>query len=613
MKKKITSLLLALVLTVSLAIPAFASEDKVIQTVKTLGIMVGDQNGNMDLASNVTRAQFVKMMVAASSYKDTVGESGSGFTLYKDVSGTHWASEYIYLAAKNGWMIGYTDGTFRPDNPVTLEEACTAVLRVLGYDSSNLAGSFPAAQLNKAASLGLRDGISCIKGQAMTRQNCATLFYNMLTAQMNNGQTYAQTLGYTVSNGEVDYTSVAKNSLSGPYIAQSGSTVPFTPLTVYRNGKASDSAALNQYDVYYYNEGLRTVWIYTERTSGKITALSPSATSPSSVTVSGVNYSIASADATYQLSALGGGSVGNYVTLLLNMDNAVVGVLSGAEADSIYYGVVQSSTKTVSSDDSASVQTEVSVFCTDGATRTFTVAKSTTYTAGKVVSVNVTESGVSISQLSDKTLSGKVNTAASKLGDYTLSENVKIIDTTTVGDAIAIEASRLAGCSLSSSQVRYYTLDDKGNIENLILNDVTGDTWTYVYMKSVEDNSTDMSINVRYSYLLNGKDTVLSSSGTSYPVSAGGAAIRYNADGSIKTMRNMESVKLTELGSLSAMAGTAKYTLADDVQVYLRKDGVYYLTSVSAVNTEDYTLTGWYDNFGCSAGGRIRLIIAVEK
>ena len=53
-------------------------------------------------------------------------------------------------------MTGYTDGTFRPDETVKLEEACAAVLKLLGYDTSALAGSFPSAQLSKAAALGLR-------------------------------------------------------------------------------------------------------------------------------------------------------------------------------------------------------------------------------------------------------------------------------------------------------------------------------------------------------------------------------------------------------------------------------------------------------------------------
>lgn len=62
--------------------------------------------------------------------------------------------------------------------------------------------------------------------------------------------------------------------------------------------------------------------------------------------------------------------------------------------------------------------------------------------------------------------------------------------------------------------------------------------------------------------------------------------ISYKSNGSNKSMRQMSSVRLTEVGVQSAMANNKKYTLAADVQIYLRKNGEYYLTTVSAVSVE---------------------------
>ena len=39
----------------------------------------------------------------------------------------------------------------------------------------------------------------------------------------------------------------------------------------------------------------------------------------------------------------------------------------------------------------------------------------------------------------------------------------------------------------------------------------------------------------------------------------------------------------------------------------------YYASSLSAINTKEYQLTGWYDDQGYSAGQQIRVIVAVEK
>lgn len=144
-KRSMAALALLVCLLLSLGtIPAGAvSESTALETVRALGILAGDENGNLNLTSSVTRAEFVTMMTAASAYKDTVS-SGTGVSLFKDVKSSHWASQYIRLAVEQEWMVGFADGTFRPDNPISLEEGCTALLKLLGYQSSDLVGSYPS-------------------------------------------------------------------------------------------------------------------------------------------------------------------------------------------------------------------------------------------------------------------------------------------------------------------------------------------------------------------------------------------------------------------------------------------------------------------------------------
>ena len=55
-----------------------------LETVQALGIIGGDGAGNMNLSSNVTRAEFAKMMISASVYKDEMGDEVAS-SLYKDV------------------------------------------------------------------------------------------------------------------------------------------------------------------------------------------------------------------------------------------------------------------------------------------------------------------------------------------------------------------------------------------------------------------------------------------------------------------------------------------------------------------------------------------------
>lgn len=620
MRKKLSALLAAALAVSMLTLPAGAvSQSTALETIQALGILAGDSQGNLNLSSAVTRAEFVTMMTAASSYKDTVG-SGYGVSLFKDVKSSHWASEYIRLAVEQNWMTGYTDGTFRPGRTITLEEACTALLRLLGYDASSLAGSFPTAQLSKAGAVGLLDDVTAKQGQTLTRQDCVTLFYHLLLAETKAGAVYGTTLGYTVKNNEVDYATVVSADTKGPYVADNGGglTLPFTPTAVYVDGALSDQSQVKQYDVYYYNSGLRTVWVYTDRATGTLTDLSPSKTAPTSATVAGVTYSIGSSTASYKLSSQGQFSQGDVVTVLLGMDGDIVDVVSAQNSETTYYGVVIASTKAASSSSTSSssttsAQAQTQVACSDGTVRTF-YHSGGAQSVGKLVSVAVTQSGTTLSAISRRSLSGTVNSAGTRFAGYSFADNVEILDTDGDGGYARIYPSRLAGYSLTDDDVLFYSLDSTGSIDCLILDEATGDTYTYAFVTQATSKTDGNSLSGSYTYLQNGQSHSVSGQQT-YSVKVGGARLTFSDNGSLKGMRQLSSVNLTGLTSLTATAGSSKYALAEDVTVLLR-DGSqqgYYPTTLSAVNSTDYSLVGWYDNQGASAGGRIRILVATKK
>ena len=622
MRKKLSALLAAALAVSMLTLPAGAvSQSTALETVRALGIMAGDSQGNLNLSSAVTRAEFVTMMTAASSYKDTVG-SGYGVSLFKDVKSSHWASEYIRLAVEQNWMTGYTDGTFRPGRTITLEEACTALLRLLGYDSSSLAGSFPTAQLSKAGSVGLLDDVTAKQGQTLTRQDCVTLFYNLLLADTKDGPVYGTTLGYTIKNNEVDYATVVSADTKGPYVASASRTLelPFSAAsaTVYRDGDLSSQSQVQQYDVYYYNFGLRTVWVYSDRDNGTLTDLSPSKTAPTSATVAGVTYSIGSSTASYKLSSQGQFSQGDVVTVLLGMDGDIVDVVSAQNSETTYYGVVVASGKAASSSSTSSssttsAQAQTQVACSDGTVRTF-YHDGGAQSVGKLVSVTVTQSGTTLSAISKRSLSGTVNSAGTRFAGYSFTDNVEILDTDGDGGYARIYPSRLAGYSLTDDDVLFYSLDSTGSIDCLILDEATGDTYTYAFVTQATSKTDGSSLSGSYTYLQNGQSHSVSGQQT-YSVKVGGARLTFSDNGALKGMRQLSSVNLTGLTSLTATAGSSKYALAEDVMVLLRDSGQqgYYPTTLSAINSTDYSLVGWYDNQGASAGGRIRILVATKK
>ena len=712
MKKRILAFLLAVSIAVSvlvLPVSAASINNTALQTAITLGAVPTGQ----ELGANVTRGAFAKMLVSFSTYRESVDAQGTVGTLYRDVPGTSQWAPYIRIAVQQGWMNGYTDGSFRPDNTVTLEEACAAVLKLLSYKTTDLTGSFPQAQLNKAQQIGLRDQLTCTQGQAMTYEQCTLLLYNALRANTASGSAYGSSLGFTVSNGQVDTSSVLLKSRKGPFVAEEGTQLPFTPVSVYRNDKTSASAELNKYDVYYYSESLQTVWIYTRRAAGRITAVSPSASAPTALTVAGSNYTLGSSAVASKISSLNGGGVGEVVTLLLGMDNEVADVITGEEADSVFYGVVQTATRSLVEDNGADVLQKISVMCTDGITRTVNIDKSLNYPTGWLVEISVTPEGEQVTAIESKSVSGTINDTATALGDYALADDVQILDTTSEGLAGTVRPSRIAGTKLNALTVRYYTLNEQGQIDRLILNDVTGDLWKYGVLDDVKNlavnagsilgtltgsgssgsgssssgnsssssgstgsttNTTTVTDDLRdvlvpttseilwgvidgsllstvwnritsssgsllsiglkqladitgqpmstilnfvgggatYICYVNGSQASFSTS-VKYPVLAGGLAVRQNVNGTVKTMIQLMPMKIDKVGAASVMSNGTRYETADDMQVYLWYKGQYYATKLSEVNSEGYYLTGWYDNFGCAAGKRVRVIVAVKK
>lgn len=194
--KRVISLILAAALAVSLLVfPAAAAEAvrfsditdsadvRTVESLRLMGVMDGYGDGSFRPNVQLTRAQFCKMAVLAMSGEGQLGFY-SALTVYPDAKPSHWASAYINMAAKGLKIIsGYSDGRFYPDRTVTLGQAATILLRMLGYKDGNIGGVWPEGYLAEAARIGLLDGVDAGDGKApVTRLQAARLFVNLLQA-----------------------------------------------------------------------------------------------------------------------------------------------------------------------------------------------------------------------------------------------------------------------------------------------------------------------------------------------------------------------------------------------------------------------------------------------
>ena len=92
--------------------------------MQQFGIITGYADGSFRPDASVTRAEFA----AIASRFETLTEGTKSFS---DVPGNHWAAKYINFAATRGWVNGYADGTFRPNNSITRAEVAAVTCRLL--------------------------------------------------------------------------------------------------------------------------------------------------------------------------------------------------------------------------------------------------------------------------------------------------------------------------------------------------------------------------------------------------------------------------------------------------------------------------------------------------
>ena len=95
-----------------------------ISTLSSMGIVKGNPDGTFDPDAPITRAEFAAI---AARFDDKNTNTTSNFS---DIA-SHWAKDEIGVAANKGWINGYPDSTFRPDQYITRAEAMTLVNRVL--------------------------------------------------------------------------------------------------------------------------------------------------------------------------------------------------------------------------------------------------------------------------------------------------------------------------------------------------------------------------------------------------------------------------------------------------------------------------------------------------
>lgn len=183
--KKLTSILIAAAIAVG-AMPVFAAFSDVSETdasyhaiteLELLNIVDGDGKGNFRPKENLTRAEFVKLVVAALG-EDNLAQSFNK-TRFKDCE-NHWAAGYIETGVTDGFINGYSDEEFGPEDTVTYAQAVKMLVAAIGYATyAEHQGGWPAGYVAYGGTLGITKGISgAANDTPVTRELAAVLVDN---------------------------------------------------------------------------------------------------------------------------------------------------------------------------------------------------------------------------------------------------------------------------------------------------------------------------------------------------------------------------------------------------------------------------------------------------
>ena len=184
-------------------------DDEVVNTLVSLGVVQGFEDGSFQPNGTVTRAQMAKMIYVlrtGNSYASAYNDDKTSFT---DING-HWARGYIKYCQSLGIIAGKSATIFAPNANVTAQEAAKMLLVTLGYDATKagLTGASWASKTNALADEnGLLDDVNTSFTAACPRQYAAQLIYNTIFAR-------------TVVLRDGEYTTYGTNNTKNPTVGE---------------------------------------------------------------------------------------------------------------------------------------------------------------------------------------------------------------------------------------------------------------------------------------------------------------------------------------------------------------------------------------------------------
>jgi len=206
---KLLAMVLALVMTLSLAVSASAFKDdkdisadyaEAVAVLDGMGVFKGYEDGSFKPTGDITRAEVATIIYRI--YTGDVAKSDKSglyatYNKFSDMTGAGWAAGYIGYCANAELVKGYPDGTFKPSGKITGYEVLAMILRAVGYDKNGeFSGADWALNVAKyAEQLGILKNVAKTTnlGAPATRELVAEMLFRAIQSPV---VTYTPAFGY---------------------------------------------------------------------------------------------------------------------------------------------------------------------------------------------------------------------------------------------------------------------------------------------------------------------------------------------------------------------------------------------------------------------------------
>lgn len=200
--RRLLSVLLTLTLVLGSFSMAFAAVpvdvvdteyEEAVAALTELEIIHGYPDGTFRPDDTITRAELAKLLITALELDD---DAIRMYASHLADVGSHWAKGYIGYANKLEIVVGYPDKTFRPQKPVSYDEAITMIVRALGYTNEDVGDNWPANYVNKGKELGILEGITG-GAEGATRGDVALMLYRAMDLSIDGDEDDTMLLRHT--------------------------------------------------------------------------------------------------------------------------------------------------------------------------------------------------------------------------------------------------------------------------------------------------------------------------------------------------------------------------------------------------------------------------------